>query len=151
MIKEKDIIEKYEEFRDKGQWKETRELLEEILEEQCNVLDAMRNEYTPFTLKEGHVFDEEKSVRWNREEFERLKKESQKQKSKINEMEMLYNSVAMMTIVEHIKLNYDVNNRQAGIIYSQAYEDSHSWGEIEILYKAEEYAEFYERMVEASE
>ena len=92
--------------------------------------------------EEGHVFDENKSVKWNKEKVirknEQLKKEFNNAK-----VENFKNDV-----IEYILNNYEINNNRniANMVYNMAYEFGHSSGYREILNETIDFASFAENI-----
>ena len=142
------IIETYEEIQDRYNFGATEDLIKEISIIKDKEFRTLK-EKAPTRYPDDHIFDEEKSVRWNREELERNREAVKEYKNKISELNILYDSVIMRAIIKAIEADFDVNEEQAAIIYGKAYEDAHSSGYIEVYYYAEDYAELYERLKEA--
>lgn len=87
-----------------------------------NKMDYPKNKY-----KEGHIFDENQSVKWNKEEVIRhnelidiKKKEYQAESNRLNSK--LWNDV-----VEALMEDYNFNKAQAEKIWSFAYAEKHSY------------------------
>lgn len=113
-------------------------------------LYAMANEYIDFSCKPknkkckpGTIFDEEKSVRWNREEVER--------RNKLHEDEVKeLNTKKNQLLIEWIKAVYDyiieetgVSEEKAKDIYNYLYAEYHSWGFMEILNHLDDLLELF--------
>ena len=93
--------------------------------------------------EEGHVFDENKSVKWNKEEVIR-KNEQLKKEFKNAKVENFKNDV-----IEYILNNYEISNNRniANMVYNMAYEFGHSSGNREILNETIDFASFAEDIV----
>lgn len=99
--------------------------------------------------REDHVFDENKSVKWNKEEVVRQNEKIKAQmdaynKSKSEAQQEFKNDVESYILNNHnIKDNKDI----AEEIYNKAYSDGHSGGLHEILNYADEIASFAETII----
>lgn len=99
----------------------------------------------PNLYKEGHVFDENESVKWNKEEVikqnEKLKKEFNNAKMKREDFQD--------DVVKHILNDYKIDNNEniANMVYNMAYEFGHSSGYREILNETIDFACFAEKIV----
>lgn len=93
--------------------------------------------------EEGHVFDENKSVKWNKEEVIR-KNEQFKKEFKNAKVENFKNDV-----IEYILNNYEISNNRniANMVYDMAREFGHSNGDREILNEIIDFATFAEDIV----
>lgn len=102
-------------------------------------------------LPENHIIDEEKSVRWNREEVVRRnnsrKGKAASYKVKISKCE----TDIAEKIREYIQTTYKFGPRIAELIYNEAYEDGHAGGYDEVITYAEQYADFAEKLIDAME
>lgn len=87
------------------------------------------------------IIDEDKSVRWNREEIERINKEShevrKKYRNSIYEGELSFKE----DVASYLK-NDSLNKAQATEIVKKAWMEDHSEGFLSVLDTAEELAEF---------
>ena len=77
-------------------------------------------------FKEGHIFDEEKSARWNREECERQIEEARQKRKKYNEESARMYNILRSDTIEAIMNEYGFNEKQAAKIYDYAYNEKHS-------------------------
>ena len=106
--------------------------------------------------KEGHVFDEEKSVKWNREEVERRNKEYKEEQNRLikehkDEWDSMINTVKCL-IAEELKsilpgakaelIHPDNLKKKADLIFAKAWERGHSYGIHEVLAEVEELVDF---------
>lgn len=107
-------------------------------------------EYVPVSrYRENHVFDEDKSVKWNKEEAIRQNeanevtvKEYHKKKDFLyNEMKELFIKVTMS--------DYNLTHEQARLIYERAWRDGHSEGVSNVAYHLEELADLFVTVMEA--
>lgn len=94
--------------------------------------------------REGYIIDEEKSVRWNREEVQR------RNNAYNNEYDRLkyVRNHSLFVAIDTIKCQYILNNLNLPIseiadkIWSKSYENGHSGGASEIFNYIDEYIEF---------
>lgn len=109
--------------------------------------DFCRNEtyIRPRTLKEGTIIDEEKSVRWNREEVVRRNEKNKK----MSMDDRHYHNLLDNAISEVIKKSADgwymteFSDEAINIIYNKAWEDGHSYGFMEVYSYFSDYMEMF--------
>lgn len=96
-------------------------------------------------LPTGYVIDEEKSVRWNREEVERHNEAITNEKERLLSE---YNAeIARITaeFIKWIEATYNLNEKEAKIIYSRAYDEHHAYWD-DIYDAVDEYCEIYSKL-----
>ena len=98
----------------------------------------------------GDIIDEDKSVKWNREEIERrinVRAEEVKRLQTLrNKLDNLYDK----TMKKALAKKYKISVKEAGIIWAKAYEDGHSFG-IRCVYDTfSELADMYEELRKAA-
>lgn len=100
-------------------------------------------------LEEGAVLDEEKSVRWNREEVIRknnsIKGKLAAYSAKINQCDREVNQ----KIQEYLCSEFGFTEAVARIIFNEAYEDGHHAGFEEVASYARSYGLLVEQVFEA--
>lgn len=106
--------------------------------------EALRNGYydteyvRPKFLREGTIIDEEKSVRWNREEVERrnneMKERVEENRRELREKERQQHD----DIIRAYANDSGLSEEQIGKIYSYAYSQYHSSGMSEVIDGLEE-------------
>ena len=84
----------------------------------------------------NHVFDEMKSVVWNREEVIRRNEEYVQAKKLNREREHNMDVLFSSDLREALKTDYGFSSAQAEFIYQNAYEEGHANGYYEVLYEA---------------
>ncbi|MDX5808386.1 hypothetical protein [Bacillus cereus group sp. BfR-BA-02730] len=77
-------------------------------------------------FSENHVFDEEKSVKWNREEVERQNEQVKQRKMEWNSEKSRLNAKLQNDCVQILKEDYGLNEAQAEKLYGYVYNDKHS-------------------------
>lgn len=95
---------------------------------------------------DNHVFNEDESVKWNREEVVRRNRKIKAENRIALENQFKYD------VMEYILSNYEINNNEeiASTIYHMAWETGHSYGFHNVLQEAIEFAEFAETILTAS-
>lgn len=82
----------------------------------------------------NHIFDEDQSVKWNREQVELNNKKYQSEVARLNTEKNKARDFVYNLIIE--KIQYEVGHRlsrkKAEAIWNRAYEDGHSFGFYEI-------------------
>ena len=96
---------------------------------------------------EGFIFDEEKSVRWNREELQRRAKRREQVLKNYCEKERGLQREASNVIKEFIAQEFGLSPAVNDEIYAMAEENGHSAGFYEILSMANSYGEFAKRIL----
>lgn len=92
--------------------------------------------------KENYVYDEEKSVKWNREHRIELEQEYENE-WKVYRYEATNAEIKFKNdLIKAIMNEADLEEEQARIVYNKAYEDGHSEGLEEVVNKSEEYSRF---------
>lgn len=98
-------------------------------------LYEMASEYTEFSCKPknpkykvGTIFDEDKSVRWNREEIERLNGIHTEEVKELNRKKNLLLANVEDAIEKYIIEETKVSKKRAEKIYRYLYEEYHSYG-----------------------
>lgn len=108
------------------------------------------------TIREKRIvhtdyIDENKSVKWNREEIARrnqhVEDELKRFKQQINEFEKNINQ----DILFYIQENYGLNEKTASLVFQQAYEDGHPSGPYEVISYAQTYAQFATDVIQANQ
>ena len=98
----------------------------------------------------GDVIDEEKSVKWNREEVERRMDARTKEKKQLRALHNELNSLYEKTMIKALAKEYKISEEEAGIIWAKAYEDDHPFGMMSVYDKFCELAEMYEELRKAA-
>lgn len=122
------------------------------------ILDTMRNpDFFPSyptgdsvkLLPEDFVFDENQSVKWNRmivQEHNKLATAIKENYwNKMNDVDTWFNQQVRKSIQNEIH----VSEKVAGIIFNQAYEDSHANGYHEVVLYAQRYCKFIQSILNA--
>ena len=98
-------------------------------------------------LKDTDIIDEDKSVKWNREQIalenDKIRLHNEAIKKAKMEGPREFESDLKAAIMNEHNLNAD----QASKVYRKAYEDGHSAGEMEILWEAQELGEIAEAIL----
>lgn len=106
--------------------------------------EALRNGYydtvyvRPKFLREGTIIDEEKSVRWNREEVERRNKEMREKVEENRRQRREKERQQHDDIVRVYANDSGLSEEQIGKIYSYAYSKYHSSGMSEVINEMDE-------------
>ena len=98
-------------------------------------------------LKDTDIIDENKSVKWNKEQIALENEKIRLQNEAIKEAKRegprkLENDLKTALMDEH-----GLNADQASKVYRKAYEDAHSSGEMEILWETQELGELAEAIL----
>lgn len=99
--------------------------------------------------KEGHIFDEDKSVKWNREELSRVNTlidtdNKAKQKEHFKNAKNIYEQ-----IISKITEEYKINRKVAEIIYRRAEADG-SESVYHMCCRISDFVELYDQFMEAT-
>jgi len=102
----------------------------------------VKTKRTEKEFKENHIFDEDKSVKWNREEVIRRNELIK------NAVRPIYKDEFKEDLIEYI-LGYEVisNKTQAERIYAKAWEDGHIYGFYNVLQELEDLMDFVEDII----
>ena len=96
-------------------------------------------------LQDTYIFDENQSVRWNRQkvrEHNELAQQAKKiYRDKMNEIDRWFKEQVQEAIQNEIHVSE--KEKAASIIFNQAWEDGHSNGYNEVIYYAERYCEIF--------
>lgn len=111
----------------------------------------LSNQYTDFSCKpsykkykEGTIFDEEKSVRWNREEVDRKNNLRQEEIKRLNrEKNQMYEKLVNL-IYQYIIQETKVSKERAAKIYNYLYEEYHSYGLTECINHLDDLLDLFE-------
>lgn len=111
----------------------------------------LSNQYTDFSCrpsckkyKEGTIFDEEKSVRWNREEVDRRNNLHQEEVKRLNrEKNQMYEKLVNL-IYRYIIQETKVSKEKAIKIYNYLYEEYHSYGLTECINHLDDLLDLFE-------
>ena len=97
-------------------------------------------------VKTGDVIDEDKSVRWNREEVERLKEVYAEEVKRLNREKNSAITDATMRAVRLISQEAEVSEEKARILWDFVYEKYHAYGEM--FQHIDEYIDLVNQMKE---
>lgn len=119
--------------------------------EESNHLYAEKEEYLQKhpMLPADTVLDEEKSVRWNRQEVLRLNDERKEMISTFAQKLGMCEQAISENISLYIQCEYDFPKEVADVVFSAAYEDGHAGGHQEVIAHIGQYACFAERIINA--
>ena len=134
--------------------------VKKIVKENCSV-EFFLAEYSKFITryscqpdankfpkyKTGDVIDEDKSVRWNREEVEKRKQAREEEVRRLNkektELYKLYDDGLLKLLIEEYKPEYKMKLEEARILYRKAYADEHSFGVYTVVAEFRGLADMY--------
>lgn len=95
------------------------------------------------------VIDEEKSVKWNREEVARRNRSAKAKLAAIRREDNAAMQDVKDAIIEYLRDEYDLPKIVAEIVLKQAEEAGHSGGFSEVVCEAQDYAAFAQEIIEA--
>ena len=98
--------------------------------------------------KTGDVLDEEKSVKWNREEVLRLREAYNTEALRLNQIKNNMIREFEAKLISLLSKEYSITVKESEILYKYAYEESHSDGVYEIIDTYRDYAEMYDELKE---
>lgn len=139
-IYDEKVLKKYKEIISDPKFVNMETIFEYIENERATEIKKLNKNSSHVLYPSDHVFDENKSVKWNREEVIRKNQEIKKLRTKISEVEYFYNQLARC-IITHDIISSDINEAQVEEIYLKAVERADYW--LEIWYEADELADFY--------
>lgn len=100
-----------------------------------------REEY-PYP-KETDVIDEDKSVKWNREEVQRLRRAFESKVEELNRYKNLISSAFEGRIIEILAKDNSISVEESQKIWSYAYSEGHSCGIRNVIFCYEEFISVY--------
>lgn len=83
-------------------------------------------EYHPSTLTDNQIIDEDKSVKWNREEVIRLNERGRTLKKEYRNEDYRLASLLGEDLIQALINDYDINEVQAKYVYDYVYTEYHS-------------------------
>lgn len=98
-------------------------------------------------LKDTDIIDEDKIVKWNREQIALENEKIRLHNEAIKEAKKKGPRKFEDDLKEVIMNEHGLNDNQASKVYRKAYEDGHSAGEMEILWEAQELGEIAEAIL----
>lgn len=98
----------------------------------------------------GYIFNEDESVRWNREEVQRRQEAREKAQKKYDKKVQEIWGEAEKAIKDYLQSEFDLKPKVADAVYAKAREEGHSGGFFEILSKANDYGSFVEIILSLS-
>lgn len=124
----------------------TRTEITNLIEEAYNL--PIRSKLPKF--KEGHIFDEDKSVKWNREEVIRKNQEYEADTQKIKQVRKEAIDEAERKLQKFLIEEYEyfnLSSKQIQKLYNYAYEEYHSYGLSEILIHLDELVDLVSEVI----
>ena len=97
-------------------------------------------------VKTGHIFDENKTVKWNREEVERVNNEYQEEVARLNRVKNEAYQDAIKDIIHYIMQETDLSESKADVFWNYVYSKYHSG--YELFDRLDEIIEFYNSVKE---
>lgn len=94
----------------------------------------------------NHIFDEEKSVRWNKEEVIRRNLKIEEDIKKASDDYSKAENEFFDMVMENAMLNYGFTRPMVEKVWGKAYEDSHSSGYRSVVVSFENYLDFIHEM-----
>lgn len=98
---------------------------------------------------DGHIFDENKTVKWNREEVKKKNAEVESQKKEREKVEQAIIQAARDEIIHYLMDDFGFTEDVAAIIFNKSNEKGHSSGFCEVLSYANSFGEFAQELFEA--
>ena len=98
---------------------------------------------------DSHVFDENKSVRWNADKVKAENQRIREAKLAVQEKRMQKKQQFLDDIASAIQTEHDFTVNQSKIVAAQAWEEGHSNGLYEVIAQAQIIADFCETFLKA--
>lgn len=129
----------------------TMQEVDEAVRKEQNKIWEQYSEYKQANplLPPDAVVDEEKSVRWNREQVKALNKERNAKATALKRKYEECNGLFEAEAKRRIKEEYGLSEKAVNIVYGNAYERGHSAGFLEVWWNALEFAEFAKSILDA--
>lgn len=97
--------------------------------------------------KDNYVYDENKSVKWNREHREELEKDYREKMEEYRISQSDKDDLFMLDLAKMIHDNHELSVTIVDLITSTAYNENHSYGYEEVVWKADELADFADYVI----
>lgn len=98
---------------------------------------------------DSHVFDENKSVKWNADKVKAENQRIREAKQAVQEKRMQKKQQFLDDITSAVQMEHDFTVNQSKIVAAQAWEEGHSNGLYEVIAQAQIIAEFCETFLKA--
>lgn len=98
---------------------------------------------------DSHVFDENKSVRWNADKVKTENQRIREAKQAVQEKRMQKKRQFLDDIASAVQMEHDFTVNQSKIVAAQAWEEGHSNGLYEVIAQAQIIADFCETFLKA--
>ena len=98
---------------------------------------------------DSHVFDEDKSVKWNADKVKAENQRIREAKQAVQEKRMQKKQQFLDDIASAVQTEYDFTVNQSKIVAAQAWEEGHSNGLYEVIAQAQIIADFCETFLKA--
>ena len=98
---------------------------------------------------DSHVFDEDKSVKWNADKVKAENQRIREAKQAVQEKRMQKKQQFLDDIASAVQMEHDFTVNQSKIVAAQAWEEGHSNGLYEVIAQAQIIAEFCETFLRA--
>lgn len=95
--------------------------------------------------RKGHVFDENKSIEWNREELNRRNKEIKQKEKQYNEDRIKAYNEFDNDIIRYFEHYSSINERQIKKIYDYTHQKFNSYGLYDVITATEELIDLFEK------
>ena len=124
-------------------------LLLESWEVFCKNFSCKPDEQEFPKYKPGDIIDEDKSVKWNREEIERRINARIDEVKRLQTLRNKLDNLYEKTVIKILAKEYKISIKEASILWRYAYEDSHSSGVTSVYNTFSELADMYEELRKA--
>ena len=118
------------------------------VENDVYMVKADRLAKLPF-YADNHVFDEDKSVRWNADKVKAENQRIREAKLAVQEKRMQKKQQFLDDIASAVQTEHDFTVNQSKIVAAQAWEEGHSNGLYEVIAQAQIIADFCETFLKA--
>ena len=97
-------------------------------------------------MKDGYITDENKSVKWNKEQVELANQEYKNKLKKYKDEAYRLEKLFKTDTIDYIMNFYEYNNSAAELIFNTAYERSAHYGYTQILDEVQDIIDFLEKI-----